>query len=106
MAFRRLRFSLAQILLLVALVAILVAAGIQLSQPSGRPEYWASAVAFSPDGKTLAASLYIYHQVQARTELRVLAQMRAIRSIFSTCPTVFVYRLSAARSREAVGIGC
>jgi len=64
MAFSRLRFSLAQLLLLVALAAILVTAGILLSQPSGRPEYWASAVAFSPDGKTLAASLYVYHRVQ------------------------------------------
>lgn len=72
MAFRRIRFSLAQLLLLVTLAAILVTAGISLSQPSGRPEYRASAVAFSPDDKTLAASLYIYHRVQAQSELRVL----------------------------------
>lgn len=64
MVFPRVSFSLAQFLLLVSLAAILISAGILLWQPSGDPEYWASAVEFSPDGKTLAASLYVYHSVQ------------------------------------------
>lgn len=62
---RGMRVSLAQFLLLVALAAISVSAGLLLRQPSGTPEYLASAVAFSPDGNTLAASLYVYHEVQS-----------------------------------------
>lgn len=65
--FRKFRVSVAQFLLLVALIAI-GAWGWVVPWPSSRtPEYWVSAVAFSPNGQTLAASLYVCHSVQLYT---------------------------------------
>ena len=63
MARPRIRFSLFQLLLLVALAAILVRAWILCSRPWGRPIYSVTALAFTPDGKTLVASLFVYYQV-------------------------------------------
>jgi WD40 repeat protein len=63
MAFRRFRFSLAHLMLLIALVAIAARATVLLVQPNGTPEYFVSALAFSPDGGKLAASLFVYRRV-------------------------------------------
>jgi WD40 repeat protein len=65
MPFRNARFSLAQLALAVSLAAILLSATLLLWRSTGIPEFWVSAVAFAPDGKTLAASLYVYHKIQA-----------------------------------------
>ncbi len=64
MRFHRFRFTLPQFMLIVALAGILISAGMLILRPSGEPECWASALAFSPDGKSLAASAYVYHNVQ------------------------------------------
>lgn len=63
----KLRFSLAQLLLLVPLTAIVVSAAALFLRPSSRPEFWVSAVAFAPDGNSLAACLYGFQTVQVRS---------------------------------------
>lgn len=62
MATGRFRFSLLELCLLVALVAILVRAGILLTRPRGTPNYSVSALSFSPGGQSLAASLFCCHR--------------------------------------------
>src|SRR5262245_50908706 len=58
------RFSLAQLTLLLALAAILVAAGMLWWQPPGVWKAYVSDIAFSTDGQRLAASVSRYRRVE------------------------------------------
>ncbi|MBX7166823.1 MAG: hypothetical protein K1X74_10800 [Pirellulales bacterium] len=68
--------------MMVSLAAILLSAGILYFSHAGTPIPFVSAVAFSPDGRTLATSLYVYHVRQSNSGTPRLLGTNASRSAF------------------------
>src|SRR5574340_207522 len=64
---RRLSFSLRQLLMVVALIAILIKLTLTIREGLPATRHWVTALAFSPDGRTLAATVYSWRRVQIYT---------------------------------------